>query len=471
MPTQLKLQKFVVPKDDPFANDKLDRKKCIDALTKVVQNGPGPLVISINGRWGTGKTVFLEMWNQALKNNSFTTVYFNAWQDDYCHDPLVALIGQIWNELKDSDLKEIANSVKKCAAPVFRTTIFNAIRTASAGVIDLNESQLKSISEKVLDEYVNAGKKLKDLKERLSELSHEVGKKGKPLIIIIDELDRCRPTFAIELLEKVKHLFDTPGILFILGIDREQISHSIKSVYGHEMDVNGYLRRFIDIEFVLPEAKTEIFISHIFEQLGLHECFEKRKLATQNRIDDKSGFDAVSSKLCECFQLSLRDIEHCCRILTLAYMNTDDRHFTFPYLLMVLVIVKSINNELYCSYVSGQCDIEDIINFILKQPHGERFLNTFEAKIIYAHLIAVLPEERRNIILNQIKLLCEQKELNHPEALPNRIKKMPTEDLDRIYEMCSYLINDFRGLHITHKTLGYLSKKIELASLMLDYTE
>ena len=241
MPIQLKPSELAVPPENPFANDKLDRKKCPETLTNLVQTAPGPLVISINGGWGTGKTVFLRMWKQHLQNSGFTTIYFNAWQDDYCHDPLIALIGQIWTELKDSAFKEIAKSVKECAAPVFRTTVFNAVRTATAGIIDLKEEQLKSISEKAVDEYVTAGEKLKDLREQLGELAQEVHKKGKPLIIIIDELDRCRPTFAIELLEKVKHIFDTPGILFVLGIDREQLGHSIKCVYGHEMDVNGYL--------------------------------------------------------------------------------------------------------------------------------------------------------------------------------------------------------------------------------------
>jgi endo-alpha-1,4-polygalactosaminidase (GH114 family) len=85
------------------------------------------------------------------------------------------------------------------------------VRTATAGVVDLNEGQLKSISEKAVDEYVAAGEKLKDSKKRLGELVQKVCQKGKPLIITIDELDRCRPTFAIELLEKVKTCLIRPA--------------------------------------------------------------------------------------------------------------------------------------------------------------------------------------------------------------------------------------------------------------------
>jgi len=470
MTTRLKPSEFVIPKENPFANDKLERKECADALTNLVQNNSSPLVISINGGWGTGKTVFLKMWKQDLQNSGFTTIYFNAWQDDYCHDALVALIGQIWSELKDSDFKEIAKSVKECAAPVFRATIFNAVRTMSAGIVDLTEKQLKSISEKVLDEYVTASEKLEDLKKRLSELAQKVNQEGKPLIIVIDELDRCRPTFAIELLEKIKHLFDTPGLLFVLGIDREQLSHSIKSVYGQEMDVDGYLRRFINIEFILPEAKPGVFASHMFSQLGIHENFEKRKQATKGQINDEADFDTVFPDFCACFQLSLRDIEHCCRLFALAYMNTEDTYFVYPRLLMVLVILKLLNSKLYYRFVSGYCNSEEIIKFIIEQPQGENFLKTRDGRIIEAYLIAASPMYWQDVVFNQMQLLLEKKALTHPEVLPNRIKNMTTEDLEFLLRVYTSLKDSLKK-DVTNKTLGYLSKKIELASLMLDYVE
>ncbi|MBN1391801.1 MAG: AAA family ATPase [Sedimentisphaerales bacterium] len=477
MTTRLKPSEFVIPKEDPFANDKLERKKCADTLTRLVQNTPGPLVISINGGWGTGKTVFLKMWNQDLQNNGFTSIYFNAWQDDYCHDSLIALIGQIWNELKNSALEEIANSVKECAAPVFRSTIFNALRTATVGIVDLNEGQLKSISEKAVDEYFTAGEKLKDLKERLGKLAQEVNKKGKPLIIIIDELDRCRPTFAIELLEKVKHLFDTPGILFVLGIDREQLGHSIRCVYGHEMNVDGYLRRFIDVEFLLPEAKLEVFVSHLFAQFGLNECFEKRKQATSKGyhhvIDDKSEFDYVFAKLCMCFRLSLRDMEHCCRLFTLAYMNTHNTHFIYPYLLAILVILKLVDNKLYRKYVSGQCTGEEVVQIILMQPRGRDFLTDRLGMVVDAHLFAASPQNWRDSLYEQMLLRFKKQTLTRPEIIPERIKAMTPEKYEELYEMYSRLLERqfFHGGEVSNHTLGYLSQKVELASLMLDYRE
>ncbi|MFA5293225.1 MAG: P-loop NTPase fold protein [Phycisphaerae bacterium] len=470
MSVKIRSSEFVIPKDNPFANDKLDRKKCADSLTNLVQNISGQLVININGGWGTGKTVFLKMWKQSLQNSGFTTIYFSAWEDDYCDDALIALIGQIWKDLKNSDFKEIAQTVKNCVAPIFKNTVFNAVRTMSAGVIDLDEKQLHSISEKAVDEYLVAGEKLQDLMKRLEELAQKISKDGKPLVIIVDELDRCKPIFAIELLEKIKHLFSIAGIVFVLGTDREQLGHSIKCIYGQDMDVNGYLRRFIDMEFILPVPNIEVFCSHIFNQFGLNEYFQKRLQATKGQLDDKRILSDIFAKLCACFQFSLRDIEHCCKMFVLAYMNTKEDHFIYPPLLAVLAVLKLANSKLYHRYVTGKCNSEKIMEYILEQPQGEVLLNTRQGIFVEAYLFAASPQNWRDIAHYQMTLLYTKKELTQPEYLSERIKKMSSENLGELLDRSMRLINNFEG-EITNSTLGYLSSKIELVSLMLGYIE
>jgi hypothetical protein len=466
----LKPSEIVIPKDNPFANDKLDRKKCAQTLTNLVQNISGPLVMSINGGWGTGKTVFLKMWNQSLQNAGFTTIYFSAWEDDYCNDALIALIGQIWNSLKDSDWKEILKTVRRCVAPVIRGSALNAIRKCSGGLIEITEKQLKSISKKAVDEYLVTGEKLKDLKKQLETLAFKVLEKGKPLVIIIDELDRCRPTFAIELLEKVKHLFNIPGILFILGIDREQLGHSIKCVYGEGMDVAGYLRRFIDMEFILPEVNAEVFCSHLFEQLGHNQYLRKRLQTDDGVIFDRRNFHLIFVKLCACFKLSLRDIEHCSRILVLAYSNTQDNHFIYPPLLSVLVILKVVKSKLYHAYAAGHSKGEEVIEFILAQPRGEDFLKTKEGNLVEAYLFAASPKNWRDNVYSQMRKRFERQELLQHEYLPERLKNMREGDFENLFKSYSSVVSRGEG-KITNEMLGYLSEKIELASLMTQYRE
>ena len=89
-------------------------------------------------------------------------------------------------------------------------------------------------------DYMEFKDAISDFKESLEGIVNNQRK----IVIIIDELDRCKPTFAVQLLEIVKHLFDIKGITFIFMLDIEQLSHSIKTIYGQEMDVTGYLCRF-----------------------------------------------------------------------------------------------------------------------------------------------------------------------------------------------------------------------------------
>jgi len=292
MLSNIKLGQMEIPKEDPFANDRLGRKEPANVLTGLVSKVPGPLVVSLNGGWGTGKTVFLKMWQQSLENERFRAIYFSAWEDDYSNDALVAMIGQIWVTLERTSYKEIAASIKECAVPLLKKTVVGTIKAVTAGSVSLDEKELQSAGKQAVDEYIAAGRMIKDLKDRLNGLASKVREETeKPLVIIVDELDRCRPTFAIELLEKIKHLFDIPGILFVLGIDREQLGHSIRAVYGQGMNVDGYLRRFIDMEFILSPGGTRPFCLHMFEQLGLNKSCNEN---VSRGVDSNRMCDIIS---------------------------------------------------------------------------------------------------------------------------------------------------------------------------------
>ena len=93
---------------------------------------------------------------------------------------------------------------------------------------------------------------LKDAVQAIGE-----GEPQRPLVFFIDELDRCRPSFAIELLERVKHLFDVKNIVFVLSIDKKQLEAITAAVYGERIDALEYLRRFIDLDFYLPLPHTK----------------------------------------------------------------------------------------------------------------------------------------------------------------------------------------------------------------------
>ena len=235
--------KFTEPEIDAnnlWSDDRLDRKKIAARLTKIISGQNEPFVISLDGRWGTGKTFLLKRWQQELVKDKFQAIYFNAWEDDFCDDPLLAIIGQLSAHFDDCKFKDRA---AKIAGLVVELLTKQLTGTAIS---------LKDIKpESLLDGYHEQRRTKKEMKTQIAALACQVKQESdQPLVFIIDELDRCRPTFAIELLERVKHIFDVPNAVFVFGINRRELSKSLKSVYG-EIDTGIYLRRFFDMEFTL----------------------------------------------------------------------------------------------------------------------------------------------------------------------------------------------------------------------------
>ncbi|WP_430869657.1 KAP family P-loop NTPase fold protein [Cupriavidus basilensis] len=110
-----------------------------------------------------------------------------------------------------------------------------------------------------------------DFRQTLSAIVDSLENSGKnlPIFFFIDELDRCRPTYAIELLETVKHIFGVEGIYFAIATDTEQLAASIKSVYGTEFSSSRYLKRFFHAEYTFPELENYDYATHLFSKLNL----------------------------------------------------------------------------------------------------------------------------------------------------------------------------------------------------------
>jgi hypothetical protein len=123
MTPRLKHQKLTIDPTTIWQDDALDRKKSAETLTNFIADEPYSLVLSLNGGWGTGKTFLLERWQKDLEQKGYKALYFNAWEDDFCGDPLIAIIGQLWNHLKGSDFTESVKSLKETAGGILRQSI------------------------------------------------------------------------------------------------------------------------------------------------------------------------------------------------------------------------------------------------------------------------------------------------------------------------------------------------------------
>ncbi|WP_239428038.1 KAP family P-loop NTPase fold protein [Snodgrassella communis] len=353
-----KCQQVEIDAADPFKNDVLNRKANVEILTQFITSYEQSIVLCIDAGWGQGKTTFIKMWQQYLKNQDIPTIYFNAWESDYTDDALIALIGEIGlsiQELVGEDktiaekllghLYKLAVNFTKAAAPTMVNLIIKAVCGSLTDADEVSKASgnlSESLVKEQITKYEESRKTLGSFKEALSELArcYADGDAHKPMVIFIDELDRCRPNFAIEVLEKAKHLFNVDNIVFVLATDKTQLGHSIRAVYGQGLDVNGYLRRFIDFDYLLPILDEFNFIDSLFKKFSLNEHL---KSITNYPIEN------VLKYTIGLYKLTLREQEAFCNILNIVVRTNN--HFVMDeyFLLCLLIVLKLKFPDLYNS--------------------------------------------------------------------------------------------------------------------------
>jgi hypothetical protein len=354
---------------NPFANCKLNRRKYASVLLDLVNTYSNGFVLAINNKWGTGKTTFIKMWEQDLKDKKFQTVYFNAWENDFENNPLTALMGELKNittkstepkfkiALKNASLlsKHFAPIIVQSIADKYINTkeIKDAIVNVTKGINDVFENEV--------NEYAKKKKGIIDFRKSLSEFIANINE-GKPLIFLIDELDRCRPDYAVSILEQIKHFFSVPNIVFVLSIDKIQLGNSVRGVYGSDrIDADEYLRRFIDIEYSIPEPENEIFHKYLYNYFEFDQFFISENRKKYRELDsDKDNFLGICSVLFSNGLISLRQQEKIFSHSRLALRSFDSNSYVIPQLFLFLVYIKTIYEDFYSKINNKALTIEEL---------------------------------------------------------------------------------------------------------------
>lgn len=362
---------FEIDPLNPFGNCKLDRKKYAPALTNMLETFPDGFVMAIDNEWGTGKTTFVKMWQASIKKD-YQTIYFNAWENDFDNDVLAALMGEL-GTLKSSGTKTIFKEVVKKGAiltknilPVLIEAITN--KYIGEGVVNKVATELAKSSGDIMieqvTEYTNKKKGLIEFRDSLATYI-EATKGGKPVVFIIDELDRCRPDYAVEVLEKVKHFFSVKGIVFVLSINKNELKNAIHGVYNSpNINADDYLRRFIDIEYSIPEPDKELFCNY------LYSYYEFQKLSFRNNRNN--DFINLAYSIFSINNNSLRQQEKIFAYARIAFNNLDQ----FTYLncnevCFLLVYFKCIFPDFYKKLKLKQNSVQEIydeLQVILPMP-------------------------------------------------------------------------------------------------------
>lgn len=303
---------------ETLAGDRLDRASYAEFLTNYLaaEGKQRNYVLNLNAEWGAGKTWFIKRWYMELKAH-YPTVYIDAWQQDFSDDPLLTVISSIIEQLKaEADSRQLSPylstklaSLLKATAPIVTKALFKKV--SGINIDEVQEVITADDAGKLVESLFQDTRKKT---EAVQLLKHEIkqwveaiiGKRKKqaPAFILIDELDRCRPSYAVEMLETIKHIFDIPGVVFVLATDTEQLQHAIKVVYGEGFDAKAYLRRFFKRRFHLKQMPIEKFVKPIL--LEHFEIFKEKTIQYLSNIDD---LIRMLSFVVSAFSLPAREVE------------------------------------------------------------------------------------------------------------------------------------------------------------------
>lgn len=358
-----------VNSENPFEDCKLDREKYADNLTRIIENYPSGFVMALNNRWGDGKTFFVNRWRQKLKIKEFQVVYYNAWEDDYSENALVSIISEISEDIKEPN-KELLEKVLEKGTGLFVKSMPILLKIAAKKLAgkDGYEDLAALIGEEIakpfqnlIDDYKKQKDTVKEFRTALQDFALDSGN-GKPIVFFIDELDRCKPSFAVEVLEIVKHLFSVENIVFVLSVDKEQLANSVRGYYGSDqIDGNEYLRRFIDIEFSLPKPELKSLIKSSFIEFQFDEFYKPFVNKYHQKENETNQFISFCIAFFENKNLKIREIKKLlikARIVLYTYKASS---YSIPSVLLVLIYLHSEKNETFENIKLKRIDIKQLL--------------------------------------------------------------------------------------------------------------
>ena len=309
-----------------------DRGKDIREFIEGLELIEGNAFISLDAKWGDGKTFFVRQIEETLKyfrakqmeteekllkdlesyeylkesvavkettvEHIYLPVYYNAWMYDDHNDPLMSLLLVMTKQCGGAyNTKINTKSLGERLLAVASSLPISIKKVNPAKLInDLQEEKMDILSTVKTEE---------DIKECVREVFNDIiVEKAEKLVVFIDELDRCKPSFAIEMLERIKHYFDDERIIFVVSLNKEQLIHTISNYYGSEFDATRYLNRFFDVSINLPEISryqkqkvqctdsARFWITLIADELSDYYGFSLR-----DKLIYKSSIESISREV------------------------------------------------------------------------------------------------------------------------------------------------------------------------------
>ena len=431
---KIKHHEIIPNEEKPFDQCRLDREPFARILTEIVNTYADGFVMAINNKWGTGKTTFVKMWQQQLKKEDFKTVYFNAWENDFENNPLVAIMSELETLLNDKNEKIFKSVLQKGAilirniAPSLAKALIKKyafdVDDVVVGAVESATKASTEILEGEIKEYISKKKSIGEFRKELENFV-KTKETEKPLVFIIDELDRCRPNYSVEVLEQIKHFFSVEGIVFVLSIDKSHLASAVKGFYGSDqINTDEYLRRFIDLEYSIPQPSSKKYSSYLFQYYSFNDFFSSSERRTFHQFqNDADSLLTMAELLFTKSNATLRQQEKIFGQTRLILQTFLPNQYTFPHLLFLLIYIKTMNNEVYSKIERKLFSIQQLAEFfedvLLSDSNNFYSLNTVYIEAIFLHfynnykrhgaLMKLFETGEGNSITTSIKSKLEEK--------------------------------------------------------------
>ncbi len=391
------------------------------------------LVLAIDAPYGRGKTWFLDRLARQLELKH-PVAKIDAWSDDASDEPLTAFMAAIDLALapylsKSQKLRDRLASAKAAAFPIIGKLVTGAavkgltkmagddivddlgetfqeavraakiempqefddsVRVAAPEILSKLGEEIESLVDRrgaaMLEAYRQRKKSRNTFRENMHKLVQAIGDAGSskqpPLVVIIDELDRCRPNYAIKILEEIKHFFDIPNIVFIISLHRGQLSKSVCSVYGNSFDSDEYLRRFFSRKYDLKEASTALLVESL-----IYECsmdMNKMRFPETNFPVQKMENEKIISHLLADWGVSPRECFEIIDSLRI-FINNWDNNFQIDGISVLSLIVKNARGDVLNFSIPKELGLINFSGWSYLSPNAAN-PKTFNASQYLSHI-------------------------------------------------------------------------------------
>lgn len=355
-------------------HDQLKRKSQSKDLSDLVEKIDEPLVISLDGQWGSGKSFFLKCWagaHTSENDGTATTIYYDAFRDDYLDDPLSGLLTNLLNRFPEKNTTTKLQRLKSAATNIAKPAARIALSLGTAGLSEIASPIVDAGLAKAGDEassYVDKvwqlekGKReaMADFRGALRQLTEpdEHGNPTKKFVFIVDELDRCRPDFALQLLEIVKHFFDVPGWHFVLGVHLGELRNTVLVRYGDKVDADLYLSKFISVTLRLRDVTR-------YDEIENSEINRYFSAAAKGMELPDETVSHVLWWAKNFRNMRFTSIRNCQRILTeIALLPAEKLHNGYSLTIGALVIFKHNHKATYDHCCKSEVQLSEIQNIL-----------------------------------------------------------------------------------------------------------